>query len=370
MKDSRRELFRGLLIACQAATFLATWPLWELRPTPALLSPIALSPAALPLPCGALLLATLALALFRPWAGAIAHGAMLAIAIALDESRFQPAVLSMALLLVASSAPERAWLGRAHLATQWVWAGIAKLASPAFFGVITPAIARVLPAWIPHRELAGPLAALVEISIGLLALHASSHRLVAGVGVALHLVIALGLAHVGLNHGAWAWNLALAGAALAFFGAPTAQLELGRRRLVVAALALSPALYYVGLLHPSLAHQLWAATTPTTLTCDVDGRCRADREVRESLETFGVPLPGRPGLLRAAFLAHCAPGERWLVRSRDRASYGEIVGVTPCHTLESSDVVVTNPLSGLNGRALSSYPGGSLPRDGVGWERP
>ena len=362
----RRALFRGFLLACQAATILVTWPLWEPRTSPPILSPIALD-----LPCGGALLATLVLVLFRPRIGAITHVVVLAAAIALDETRLQPAMLSMALLLVASTADERTWLGRAHLGAQWLWAGVAKLVSPAFFGVMAPAIARALPPSLPHRELAGPLAAVLEVGLGVAACHGPSRRLVAIVGSAFHLVVALGLAGTGLNAGACAWNLALAAAALAFFGPCESFPALVSERRIAAALVLSPALFYLGLLHPSLAHQLYAGTTPTTLTCDAAGACRSDDELRESLDTFGVPIPGRVGLLRETFLARCRPGDRWLARSRTPgAGYDEIVSEARCHDLESSDDDVTGTFSGLNGVTLSSYPDSTPPRSGVGWERP
>jgi hypothetical protein len=366
---------RGILVAGQAATIVVTWPLWELRQEPPLLPWLDLA-----CPCGALLLSTLVLAALRPLPGALLHAAALAFAIALDETRAQPAPLSMALLLVASSDARLLPLAPAHLCTQWAWAGTHKLLSPAFFAVVAPAIARALPAWLPGREHAGLLGACVEIALGCLVLVPRARRVAAGVAVVFHLVLAASLALLDINRGVWAWNVVLAGTAWALFGSPANEPapSTGRvhRRAIAGAwalLAFSPALHYGGAIHPALSHQLYTGGAPTTLTCDREGRaCRSDVELRETLDAFGVPIPGRLELLRAYFLATCAPGDRWLARSRTRGpDYGEIALEARCpDPRETSHPSETDALWLERPRAFELSRGPSSPRMGGMWEIP
>ena len=80
---------RTVAIAAQAATIAITWPLWQVRegiqnaPLLPLFDGICLPQV----PFGWLLLGSLLLALWRHLPGAIVHGALLAVAISMDQTR-------------------------------------------------------------------------------------------------------------------------------------------------------------------------------------------------------------------------------------------------------------------------------------------
>jgi hypothetical protein len=49
------------------------------------------------------------------------------------------------------------------------------------------------------------------------------------------------------------------------------------------------------------------------------------------MDAFGLPIPPSIGTLEAHFFATCAPGDRWLARSRLRGpSYGEVIAEAEC----------------------------------------
>src|SRR5688572_17005835 len=99
---------RWLIVACQAASVLLTWPLWQVRRNDALPPNLpALDLAlldSLQMPCGELLLATLVIALIWPRMGAYCHAAVLAASILLDQMRIQPEFISLAILLLGTLA--------------------------------------------------------------------------------------------------------------------------------------------------------------------------------------------------------------------------------------------------------------------------
>src|SRR5688572_18374841 len=121
------DAFRFILVAAQAATIILTWPLWQARRAPAAL-PL------FPLPevdCGPLMLASLAVAVARPRVGVALHAAVFAWAAVADQTRLQPEVVSILLLLAATlGIPAMRDLARAHLIALWLYAGLSKLAGP------------------------------------------------------------------------------------------------------------------------------------------------------------------------------------------------------------------------------------------------
>jgi hypothetical protein len=334
MIEPRSRLALTVAIAsAQAATILLTWPLWQLREAPPNLPLVAL-----PVPCGALLLATLAPVVRWPLVGAVAHAVALALACLLDVTRFSPAPVSLALLLVTTARPSAEPIARAHLGALWLWAGVGKLISPAFFASISPAIARALPSWMPARELVGPSLALAEVLLGLLALLSPFAPRRAGAAVVvlgpiMHGAALVTLVLAGLNRGVWAWNAALALLALALFHRPaTSPSSPGWALVPSVVLWLLPAGYPLGL-HPTLAHQLYTGATPATLTCRAAG-CAADTEARAGLSALGVPVPPSVGTLRAYFEATCEPGDLWLARSRlPGAGYDAVISEASCSGL-------------------------------------
>lgn len=321
LDDKRREWARRLVVLAQALTLLSTWPLWSVR-----MAPPNLPLVGLPLPCGALLMLSLAVAWRWKREGALLHAVLFGLSVLLDTTRLTAAPCSMVLLLLLLSLDGGERLVRPYLASMWCWAGLNKLLSPAFFGGVVPVMVTVLPAWLPGREHAGLLVALLELTLGVLALMPRGHRGVAVPALVLHLGALGTLLTLRINEGVWAWNLLLALLPLLVFAAPLKT----RPPLASALFFVLPALYYVGLMPPALAHQLYSGAEPTTLTCRADG-CIDDLAMREGLDAFGVPVPPSVMTLRAYFFATCAPGDTWLVRSHLRgAGYDQVIEEARC----------------------------------------
>src|SRR5215208_5502504 len=83
-------VFRWLVVVCQAATLLITWPLWQNHQVTPMLP-------ALPLPAvdmGLLLLLSLLLILVKPLPGIIVHTVLTLYAVLIDQTRLQPEVVS------------------------------------------------------------------------------------------------------------------------------------------------------------------------------------------------------------------------------------------------------------------------------------
>jgi hypothetical protein len=323
MRDAAREHARRVVLLTQAATILSTWPLWSVRVLPPNLPLIDL-----PLPAHVPLLLSLAVAWRWPARGALLHALVLALAALLDMTRLTAAPCSLAVLLLTLGLEKRDDGARLYLAALWGWAGLNKLLSPAFMAA--PALALALPSWLPLRDHAAIGIALVEVTLGVLAMIPSMHRAVRIAAPLLHVGALVSLTLAGLNQGVWAWNAALAMCAWWLFQERAAH-PMNQRDAGVALLFLAlPSLYYVGLLHPAFAHQLYSDATPTTLTCRASG-CINDLAMREGLDAFGVPVPPSVTTLRAYFLATCSPGDRWLARSHLRgAHYDAVIDQAEC----------------------------------------
>jgi len=114
---------RWLLVLCQAAAIVVMWPLWRVREAPPLLPALPLPQ----MPVGIALLATLVLILRAPRVGIVAHAAVLFYAFAADQTRLQPHIVSLALLLFGTSGFSLAVpIARAHLVSLWIWSGLNK----------------------------------------------------------------------------------------------------------------------------------------------------------------------------------------------------------------------------------------------------
>lgn len=321
----------------QLATLALTWPLFGARATPPLLPAIDLPVGDLAaLPIWVLVAGSLAALVWRPIVGGPLHLATVLAAALLDTTRFTPPVLSLAILGLSASRPALHGLGRAHLSAMWLWAGAHKLLSPAYFAVLAPALSSHLPDVGPLRDHAGLSVALIELALGVVSLVPRAARVVGPLAALLHLSALATLLALDMNSGVWAWNLALAALAPSFFsdagpGSRPASAARPRSELAFQVVLLGiPALSYVAPLHPTLAHHLYSGATPTTLTCGADG-CTPDVELRVGMDAFGLPIPPSIGTLEAHFFATCAPGDRWLARSRLRGPrYGEVIAEAEC----------------------------------------
>ncbi|MGK2949781.1 MAG: MauE/DoxX family redox-associated membrane protein [Acidimicrobiales bacterium] len=312
--------------AGMAATVVVTWPLWRSRGEPPNLPAVdALARA----PWGPVLLALCAAALVRPRIAGPLLAIVTVAAIAGDQLRLQPEVLSLALLLVLLPFEQGRTVARWHLASLWLWAGLnkalglgwpegdARYIADALGSIdLRPAIVVVVPA--------------VEVALGLSVLVRRAHQWTAIGGAALHLGIFLTLSPAlgDANIAVWPWNLALAViASLLFWSNPPA----GRGPVTTAAAAvllLCPALFYVGSADAYATHHVYSGATASAVVCDASGCRRLGPEVREPLE---VPIPPEPRLFRALFLETCEPGSTLQITGiRTRLTGTPTVTEVPC----------------------------------------
>lgn len=299
-----------------AATVLVTWDLWSPRPGPPVLPVVDLLGG---WPWGPGLLVLCALAIWRPGLGAVACGVGLVGALLGDQVRWQPEVVSLGLLVVVLTLgePGRA-IGRWHLGTMWLWAGLHKalslnwsLGGAAF---IADSLHRPGLRWV--IALAVPA---TEIGLGLASFVPRLWRLVRWGAVALHvgILITLSPRFADWNEAVWPWNAALAVVGWRLFRREDPAPDLVPNRVVGAVglvLLATPALFYVGSIDAYFAHNLYSSNTPSATVCVVDGGCRV--EDFDSVDELRVPFPPQPRLFRRAFDPSCAPDEVLVIIGR------------------------------------------------------
>jgi len=331
-QDSGLLAFRWLVLAAQAATIGITWPLWQVRDDPPLLPAIQWQqlPAVdwpqlldgVQFSPGAWLLASLAVALVLPRTGASLHVGLLAVAMLLDQTRMQPEVISLGLLLVGTLPGDGPRLvGRAHLIALWFFAGFHKLLSPEYFTGVMPAMfggdgtnpASTLQL-VALQVLGGAMAA-GELSLGVLAVVPRLRRACAVAACGFHLLVLLWLAgKMQWNPAVWPWNLALAAAGFALVWPWTTSLvhdvQAARWLPRVAALLLlvSPLGYYFGLVDPYLAHCLYTRNVPKAQRITIGGPQPLD-----TWSALRVPLPPAHRILEQFFQKTALPSERLVI---------------------------------------------------------
>ncbi len=330
---------RWWLVALDAVTIVVTWPVWQHRDVPPML-------AALHLPSphfGAILIASLALVGVRPRLGLAVHALLLLWATLADQTRLQPYMISM-LLLLAGTLPTRgaAVVARAHLVAVWFFGGLNKLIGGVFAVTLAPWMLRDAFPFVPERvaSWSGWIFALAEMSIGLLSLARPTRRAATMISVALHGTIVLLLARLPAaerNTAVWPWNVALASSAVAYVwpwresawrmlvGAPAAA------KFVALVMLLAPLGWHVGLVDACFAHQLYSGHVPTATTCDGAGRCVRLQETRDISRALRVLLSPEPRLLRAYFERTCRPGDVLFIRD-PRARAPATIGPVACST--------------------------------------
>jgi hypothetical protein len=303
-RPAAATLLRQIVVACQAATILVTWPLWQARAEPPLL-PLLPVPA---LPFGAALLATLAVALVRPRLGAALHGALLAVAITADQTREQPQVLSLALLLASGVWPRARALGALHLPALWFWSGLGKLLSPRFPGEggawLLGAAADPGLACAAAFALGG-----AEVALAALALGARTRRTAAALAVLLHASILGFLVLRSANPAVWPWNAALAVAAPCLLRADPGITAARCSRSILACAAvlfvLLPLGWHAGLVDRAFSHAVYTLDGPRAVWLPADGGVA---ELGE-LPGLRVTLPPQPRVLAAYFAATARDGD-------------------------------------------------------------
>lgn len=303
---------RLAVVLAIGGTLALTWPLWQGRETPPLV-PLLLVPA---FPMGIVLAVSALVGLIWPRVGWAVYVAALVVAVAQDQSRLQPQMISFALLLLATLPAAGARLvGRSHLAALWFFSGFHKLLSaeyfadfvPRMFGPLLPEAGPTTLAWL------GTGLAWLEITLGLLALSRQGGRVAGVVGAALHLGILFGLWQLGWNTSVWPWNGAIAVAApLLLWRTDDAWEPLWTAasrpaRAVALFVLLSPLGYYVGLVDAYLAHCLYSANTPQAYIGPSE---EPQPGLTHALwDTLNVPLPPAERIFLGYFRAVGQPGQ-------------------------------------------------------------
>lgn len=315
---NRLVALRWHLVLCQAATIVLTWSLWQVREAPPLLPAVGLPQV----PVGIALLATLALVLRAPRAGVATHLALLLYAFAADQTRLQPQIVSLALLLLGTCAfPATGPIARAHLVSLWIWSGLNKALSVEFVHRTALLLFDNLPlgpSWL--RGWFGWLIVVSETAVGVCLLVRPLRR--AGVVLAflVHGMILLLLVPGHWSVSVWPWNLALPVAAAVLFwpdaAAPRQPVwPSWRARLVLAVLLLLPVGFYGGWVDAYLAHHVYSDSTATALVCREGAGC-SQAPFLAPYVPMRARLPPEPRLFVAYFDAICRPGDRLVVYPR------------------------------------------------------
>ena len=301
--DVRRLILRWIVVVGQAVTLLVTYRLWQVREAVPHL-PMFDLPSSMQVAPLWPLLASLVVVLVRPLIGIALHSALLLIAIALDQMRIQPEVISMAILLWGTLA----WRGagmivRAHLISLWFYAGFHKAVSAAYWDAAgTTGVERTFPQMPPSLAWAITVAVpLIEMALAALILWPRSRKIAAWSACALHVTIFFSLALSNWNQAVWAWNLVLAAAGPLMFAwwreSTWADLRTSRRvvQAAIVFLLISPAGYYLGWIDAYLAHCLYASNTPWAVMVRGKDRTSPGKEQRqlsyEMLDRLNVPFP-------------------------------------------------------------------------------
>ncbi|HKD35976.1 MAG TPA: hypothetical protein VKB78_04220 [Pirellulales bacterium] len=324
-------LLRLAAVAAQAATILVTWPLWQVRHPIAAIYQSPMLPA-FPLPqfdLGWLLLISLAVVLIAPRWGVPIHAGMLIWAIMLDQIRLQVQCISLVILMASTlGVPSLKTLARAHLIALWFYAGFHKLVSPDYYESVIPFMTGFTKGSVPLTwQIVGIGVAVFEVLLAVLAAIPSLRRLCSVLAVGFHLAIVSILAvRLHWNESVCPWNAALAVASVTLLWRWRTSLHEDWRgasnwlRGAIAAVLLSPLLFYVGLIDPFLAYCVYANNSPTAAVYIPGGGIRTLSDTIPD-PSLNVPIPPEHRLFEAYFEQIAMPGEvliiddpRWCAR--------------------------------------------------------
>jgi len=205
------QLQFGLLVVCvasQSMTVLITWPLWQVRESPALMPLFGTLPQ---IPFGLLMLGSLALVLLTPKMGTIAHILVLFASFLFDQFRTQPQFIANAILMAAVVDARVLILSRWFLASMWGWAGLHKLLSPDWHSWVSWSLTSRL-GWDPEWT-SQPfcwIVAFSEFTLGMLAIFRPRWALALCAPMHVGIVIFLSPIGIAWNYSVIPWNLATA----------------------------------------------------------------------------------------------------------------------------------------------------------------
>ncbi len=309
-----------LLVVCvvsQLVTVAITWPVWQARVSPVNLPWIATTPQ---LSMGVPMVVSLLLVLVAPQKIAmVLHLGVLLAAIAMDQFRCQPQVISIAALMAACVFKSVRQLCVWYLISIWLWTGIHKVLSPDWFGYSSVDLLKRLRwvnPYVYHVHFA-VLVAASEIGIGVLAV--LRPPIAALFCLALHLGIAIFLFVVNWNYSVLPWNLctAVVGCWLLWNASTsTSGLGLGPKLLhrpnskwqliTLVMMMILPAGIYFGLVRHCFAHVLYSDHLPiAAITRGPD-----EVEPLDGWDDFAVPFPHEKAAYVAYLKASGKPGQK------------------------------------------------------------
>jgi len=292
--------FLCFVVICQAITILVTWRLWQVHRTPPMLP-------ALPLPelnLGVIILVSLAAIFVRPFAGLILHTIVILYSILIDQSRLQPEIISMVILMWGSlRSPGLKLIARSHLVSLWFFAGLAKMQSTGYLDSLSLAH--------PRSSSRAALLPLVELTLGILTLVPRSRNFAAALAFAMHITIFAFVLRGRPGSPILFWNLALAFAGFALISSWTRSLSSNLKELnplaasVVLLVLISPIGFYFGIFDAYLSHHLYSKSVPTAIWYRASGQ----QDSINTWKTLNVPLPAEHRLYEAYFNNSCERGD-------------------------------------------------------------
>ena len=292
--------FLCLVVICQAITVLVTWRLWQIHRSPPMLPALSLPELNL----GVIILVSLAAIFVRPLAGLILHTIAILYSILIDQSRLQPEIISMVILMWGSlRSPGLKLIARSHLVSLWFFAGLNKMLSAGYLNSISLAH--------PRSSSRVVLLPLVELTLGILALVPRSRNFAAALAFATHITIFAFVLRGKPDSPILFWNLALAFAGFALVSSWSRSLPSSLKELnpvtasVVLMVLISPIGFYFGLFDAYLSHNLYSKSIPTAIWYRASGK----HESINTWNTLNVPLPPEHRLYEAYFNNSCERGD-------------------------------------------------------------
>ncbi len=312
MEHGTNDLRRAIVVVASVglvASYVVTWDLWKGRTTPPNLSVVG---AFSHLPIGFALVSALIFAPIFPRIAVALHTVLLGVAVLGDQIRLQPEFVSLSIVLLAGVLPARNALGRWHVLTLWLWAGIHKALSLgwSFGGASFIAGALDHSGWRPFFVWMVPV---TEIALGVIALWPRLWPIVRIAGALFHLGIAVVLYLSHSNTAVWPWNIALVFLVPMLFRRPDeAPPERPIRRwmnpTIATCLMVYPAGFYVGIGDAYLAHNLYSTNTAQASLCTVEQPQSCGPAPFLVYENLNVPMPPERRLFVDWFERTCQPG--------------------------------------------------------------
>lgn len=304
----------GAAAVAQIVTLRWTWDLWSQRTDPPnlpLVEPLS------SLSWGWVLVVLCIVAAVRPRWGGPAFALALGLACLGDQTRLQPGVVSVTVLMIAPAFGENGRsIARWYLCSVWFWAGLHKLLSLGWRDGSAVSIAEYLgrPEWSGIVAVVVPLA---ELGLGVTVMWRRLWPVTAVGAVLLHVGVLITLSPLfgNWNSSVWPWNALIAVVAPILFFAQREDAAFPSRAIVAVAAALLafPALFYAGLVDAYTSHNLYTSNVARAVICKGDD---CTNEAINTWDELNVPLPPEPRLYRQAFDIVCEPGDVLVITGR------------------------------------------------------